>query len=63
MSARESASASSIRGLSPVSEEHAQKKGISKEDIQAVKDMENFKVSAGEVDGFLSQRKLGEYQP
>lgn len=63
MSARESASASSIRGLSPVAEEHAQKKGISKEDIEAVKAMENFKVPADEVDRFLAQRKLGEYQP
>ncbi|QPJ62980.1 MAG: SH3 domain-containing protein [Candidatus Nitronauta litoralis] len=62
MAVRESSSSSSIRGLSPVSEQHAQKKGISKADIQAVKDMENYGVSASEVDRFLSSRKLGEYQ-
>ncbi len=62
MAVRESSSSSSIRGLSAVSEEHAEKKGISKADIQAVKDMENYSVSANEVDRFLSSRKLGEYQ-
>lgn len=61
IAAKESTSASSIRGLSPMSEEHAQKKGISKQDIEAVKQMEEFKVSAGEVDQFLAQRKLGPY--
>ncbi len=62
MAVRESTSSSSIRGLSAVSEEHAEKKGISKADIQAVKDMENYSVPANEVDQFLSNRKLGEYQ-
>ncbi len=62
MAVRESTSSSSIRGLSAVSEKHAEKKGISKADIQAVKDMENYSVSANEVDRFLSNRKLGEYQ-
>lgn len=62
MTARESASASSIRGLSPVSEEHAKKKGVSQKDIQAVKDMETFHVSPDDVDRFLANRKLGEYQ-
>lgn len=61
IAARESSSASSIRGLSPMSEEHAKKKGISEKDIQAVKQMENFKVNAQEVEQFLSQRKLGEF--
>jgi len=59
--AKESSSASSIRGLSPMSEEHAKKKGISEKDIQAVKQMESFKVSAQEVEQFLAQRKLGEF--
>lgn len=61
MAANEASSGSSIRGLSPVSEEHAKKKGISEADIQAVKDMENFRVSPQDVDQFLASRKLGEY--
>lgn len=61
MAARESASGSSIRGLSPVSEEHARKKGATPESIQAVKDMENFKVRSEELDRFLQTGKLGEY--
>jgi hypothetical protein len=60
MAAKESASGSSIRGLSPISEQHASK-GISKESINAVKAMEEFKVSAQEVDAFLKAGKLGEY--
>jgi uncharacterized protein YgiM (DUF1202 family) len=61
MAARESASGSSIRGLSPVSEQHARKKGASSESIQAVKDMENFKIRPEELDRFLEKGKLGEY--
>ncbi|UCD12465.1 MAG: SH3 domain-containing protein [Nitrospinaceae bacterium] len=61
MAAKESASGSSIRGLSPISEQHAKSKGISKESINAVKAMEEFKVSAQEVDAFLKAGKLGEY--
>jgi hypothetical protein len=61
IAANESSSASSIRGLSPMSEEHAKKKGISEKDIQAVKQMENFNVSAQEIEQFLAQRKLGEF--
>jgi uncharacterized protein YgiM (DUF1202 family) len=61
LAAKESSSASSIRGLSPMSEDHAKKKGISEKDIAAVKQMENFKVSAQEIDQFLAQRKLGEF--
>jgi len=56
-----SASGSSIRGLSPVSEEHAKKKGISQSDINAVKQMESVQISSSAVDQFLSGRKLGEY--
>jgi hypothetical protein len=59
--AKESSSSSSIRGLSPMSEEHAKKKGISEKDIQAVKQMENLKVSDQEIEQFLTQRKLGEF--
>lgn len=61
IAANESSSASSIRGLSPMSEEHAKKKGVSEKDIQAVKQMENFHVSPQEVEQFLAQRKLGEF--
>jgi len=61
MAARESASGSSIRGLSPVSEQHARKKGATSESIQAVKDMENFKIRPEELDRFLEKGRLGEY--
>ncbi|KMP11400.1 hypothetical protein UR09_02120 [Candidatus Nitromaritima sp. SCGC AAA799-A02] len=61
MAARESASGSSIRGLSPVSEKRARSKGIAVENIEAVKQMESFKVSDQEVDRFLEKGGLGEY--
>ena len=61
MAARESASGSSIRGLSPISEQHARKKGATSESIQAVKDMEDFKVRPEELDRFFEKGKLGEY--
>jgi uncharacterized protein YgiM (DUF1202 family) len=58
---RESDSGSSIRGLSPISEQHARKKGATRENIQAVKDMEDFEVRPEEMDQFLEEGKLGEY--
>ena len=58
MAARESASGSSIRGLSPISEQHARKKGATPESIQAVKDMEDFKVRSEELNRFLEEGKL-----
>ena len=61
MAARESASGSSIRGLSPISEQHARKKGATEASIQAVKNMENFKVRSEELDRFLEDGRLGEY--
>lgn len=61
MAARESASGSSIRGLSPIAEQHARKKGATEASIQAVKNMENFKVRPEELDRFLEEGKLGEY--
>ena len=61
IAAKEATSSSSIRGLSPMSEEHAKKKGISEKDIQAVKQMEAFTVSPDEVEQFLVQRQLGEF--
>ena len=61
IAARESASGSSIRGLSPISEKHAKSKGISQKNIDAVKKMENFKVRSEEIEKFLMEGKLGEY--
>ena len=62
MKVSETSSSSSIRGLSEVSEKHAQNKGISQKDIQAVKNMEAFHVPDNAVDRFLQTRNLGEYQ-
>ncbi len=61
VAASESASGSSIRGLSPVSEDHAKSKGIAQSDIDAVKKMESQTVGANDVEQFLAGRKLGEY--
>ncbi len=61
MTVRESASGSSIRGLSPISEQHAREKGATDESIQAVKNMETFKLRPEELDRFLEEGKLGEY--
>ncbi len=61
MAARESASGSSIRGLSPISEEHAKSKGIPQDHIQAVKTMESFQLPRGVLDDFMKQGRLGEY--
>ncbi len=43
MAAKESASGSSIRGLSPTAEKHALKKGTSRESIDGVKQMNRYK--------------------
>jgi hypothetical protein len=56
-----SGSGSSIRGLSPISEDYAKRKGITRADISAVKHMENLKVSEKELDKFLAEGKLREY--
>lgn len=61
MAAKESASGSSIRGLSPMAEKHARKKGVPKENIEGVKQMENFKINDQELDRFLEEGALGEY--
>jgi hypothetical protein len=63
ISANESSSASSIRGLSPVSENYAKSKGISRKNIEAIDNMEAYKISSGELESFLQQGKLGEYGP
>lgn len=61
IAAREASSGSSIRGLSPIAEKHAKNKGISEEDIQAVKQMEAFRINPKELEKFLKEGKLGEY--
>ena len=61
IAARESSSGSSIRGLSPISEKHAKNKGISEEEIQAVKQMETFRIHPQEMEKFLKEGRLGEY--
>ncbi len=63
MSANESTSASSIRGLSPVSENYAKSKGISTQNIQAVDNMEAYKINSAELEKFLQEGRLGEYGP
>ncbi len=61
IAARESAYGSSIRGLSPVSEEHAIKKGVSPASIESVKEMERYKVDDDALDKFLEEGRLGAY--
>ncbi|GJL77095.1 MAG: hypothetical protein NPINA01_00840 [Nitrospinaceae bacterium] len=61
IAAKEASSGSSIRGLSPIAEKHAKKKGISETDIKAVKQMEAFRIDPKELDKFLKEGKLGEY--
>jgi hypothetical protein len=59
--ARESAYGSSIRGLSPVSEKHAIKKGASPTSIESVKEMERYKIDDEALDKFLEEDRLGAY--
>ncbi|NIQ00152.1 MAG: SH3 domain-containing protein [Nitrospinaceae bacterium] len=61
MAAAESTSGSSIRGLHRLSEEQSRSKGIKPVHIQAVKDMEAYKVKSQDIDQFLKQGRLGEY--
>ncbi len=61
IAARESAYGSSIRGLSPVSEKHAIEKGASPASIEAVKEMERYKVNDEELEQFLEEGRLGAY--
>jgi uncharacterized protein YgiM (DUF1202 family) len=58
----ESSSASGIRGLNPVSERQARRRGMQNRNIQAVKDMESLSISPGELQNFWRTGKLGEYQ-
>lgn len=59
--ADEASTGGSIRGLNKVSEKYAKGEGINPEHIQAVKNMENFKVSSKKLDIFMSEGRLGEY--
>ncbi len=61
MAAAESSSASSIRGLSPISEQYGKSQGIPQNQIEAVRQMESFQVSPEEVDRFLEEGGLGPY--
>ena len=61
IAARESAYGSSIRGLSPVSEKHAIKKGVSPASIDSVKEMELYKIDDEALDKFLEEGRLGAY--
>ena len=56
-----SGSGSSIRGLNPISEDYAKRKGISPADVAAVKHMERLTVGERELDAFLEKGKLREY--
>ncbi|MFQ5673974.1 MAG: SH3 domain-containing protein [Nitrospinales bacterium] len=62
-SARESASGSSIRGLGPATRTYARNKGISPQSVQAVENMENYRVDLDDVDLFLQEGQLGAYAP
>ena len=59
--ADEASTGGSIRGLNRISERDAKSRGIKPEHIQAVKNMEKFKVSPEELELFQSEGRLGEY--
>lgn len=61
MAANESSSGSSIRGLSPISENYAKGHGISADHVNSVKQMESFSVSESQIDAFQEQGELGPY--
>jgi len=58
---RESSTAANVRGLSEMSKQYAQQKKISKKSVDTVTKMEQFKITAEELDKFLKAGKLGEY--
>ncbi len=61
LEADEASTGASIRGLSKISENYAKDKRIKPAHIQAVKNMENFKVTQENLDNFMKSEKLGEY--
>jgi len=58
MSARESSSAASIRGLSPLSQKYGRSQGVAPAVVDAVKQMEQFRVSRPELERFLKEGGL-----
>ena len=58
MSAQESASGSSIRGLSPISKTYATKQKIPDETVESLRAMEAFQVSPEELQRFLKEGQL-----
>jgi len=61
MAAAESSSGSSIRGLSPISENYAKGHGISADHVASVKQMESLSFSSSQVEAFQEQGELGPY--
>jgi len=61
MAASESSSGSSIRGLSPISEKQAKSRGVTQDNIDSIKQMEEFSISEEELDQFLAEGRLREY--
>tara|TARA_B100000315_G_scaffold231761_1_gene243361 strand:- start:17998 stop:18531 length:534 start_codon:yes stop_codon:yes gene_type:complete len=59
--ADEASTGGSIRGLNRISERDAKRRGIKPEHIQAVKNMENFKIGLKELELFQQEGRLGEY--
>ncbi|MGQ4809404.1 hypothetical protein NKDENANG_02821 [Candidatus Entotheonellaceae bacterium PAL068K] len=58
----ESPSASVIRGLNPVSERQARRRGRSRQVIEAVKRMEQRRIVPATLERFLRQGRLAEFQ-
>ncbi len=61
ITANEGATGGSIRGLNKISERYAKNEGIKQEHVQAVKNMENFRVPPKELELFMTEGRLGEY--
>ena len=57
---KESTSALSIRGLSPVSKSYAKNKGISSKNIRAVDNIESYSIDSSELNKFLQEGGLQE---
>lgn len=58
MSAQESGSGSSIRGLSPISHTYATNNKIPEKAVESLRAMEEFQVSPGELKRFLEEGRL-----
>ncbi|NIP99018.1 MAG: hypothetical protein GWM98_00130 [Nitrospinaceae bacterium] len=62
MSVAESGSGSSIRGLSPLSQEYAERQDLSRQSVEAVQTMESFQLPENLLNRFLKEGRLGKYQ-